>query len=78
VGWSVPLVCLPASSPTTAASSPADCSGSTAHRPASRSVLPPSPTPGAMAKPSVLTPRSSRDSRRKASTQSSKPATKNG
>jgi transposase InsO family protein len=32
----------------------------------------PLPTPGAMAKPSVLTPRSSRDSRRKASTQSSK------
>jgi hypothetical protein len=72
------LVCLTASSPTTAASSPADYSGSTAHRPASRSVSLPLPTPGAMAKPSVLTPRSSRDSRRKGSTQSSEPAAKNG
>jgi hypothetical protein len=36
---------------------------STAHQPASRSALPQSPIPGAMAKLSVPTPKSSRDSR---------------
>jgi hypothetical protein len=78
VGWSVALVCLTASSPTMAASSPADCSGHTVHRPASRSFSPQSPTPGAMVKPSAPTPKSSKDSRREASTPSLKPAAKNG
>jgi hypothetical protein len=45
---------------TTTTSSPADCSGSTVHRSASRSASPPSLTPGAMGKPSVQTPKSSR------------------
>jgi hypothetical protein len=78
VGWSVALVCLTASSPTTAASSPVGCSGSTVHQLASRSISPQSPILGAMAKPSMPTPRSSRDSRREASTPSSKPVEKNG
>jgi transposase InsO family protein len=42
-----------------------------------KSASPQSPIPGAMAKPSVPTPKSSRDSRREASTPSSKPAAKN-
>jgi hypothetical protein len=44
-------------------SSPAGYSGSIAHRPTSRSASPPSPIPGAMARPSVPTPRSSRVSK---------------
>jgi hypothetical protein len=78
VGRSVALVCLTASSPTMAASLPADCSESTAHQPTSRSVSPRLPILGATAKPSVPTPKSSRDSRQEDSTPSSKPVAKNG
>jgi hypothetical protein len=58
VGWSVTLVCPTASSLTTVASSLVGYSGSTVHQPASRSISPQLPIPGAMAKPSVPTPRS--------------------